>query len=67
VLAVTVPRLSGRVQPDRPIFDNAAELTISAEPTFPGPDRIWLLNGRVLLPKSRFADLKNFVDWLKSK
>jgi len=44
-----------------------AELTIAPEPTFPGPDRIWLSNGRVLLPKSRFEDLKKFVDWLKSK
>ena len=43
------------------------DLTIAVEPTFPGPDRIWLANGRVLLPQSRFKDLKKFVDWLKGQ
>jgi hypothetical protein len=52
---------------DGPTQLTNAELTIAREPTFPGPDRIWLSNGRVLLPKSRFEDLKKFVDWLKSK
>ena len=28
MLAVTAPRLSGRVQPDRPIFDNAASIPL---------------------------------------
>lgn len=52
---------------DGPTPVTREELTIAAEPTFPGPDRIWLANGRVLLPKSRYGDLKKFVDWLKSK
>ena len=33
----------------------------------PGPDRIVLRNGRILLPSSRFPELKKFVDWLKGK
>jgi hypothetical protein len=45
----------------------AEELMISADPTFPGPDRIILKNGRVLLPRSRFNELKKFVDWLNGK
>jgi hypothetical protein len=45
----------------------AEELMISADPTFPGPDRIILKNGRVLLPRSRFDELKKFVDWLNGK
>ena len=45
----------------------ADELKVAPEPTFPGPDRIFLSNGRVLLPQSRFGELKRFVDWLKGK
>ena len=45
----------------------AEELKISSDPTFPGPDRICLSNGRVLLPQSRFDELKKFVDWLNGK
>jgi hypothetical protein len=43
------------------------ELKITPDPTFPGPDRIFLSNGRVLLPRSRFDELKKFVDWLYGK
>ena len=43
------------------------ELKISSNPTFPGPDRIFLTNGRILLPRSRFDELKIFVDWLEGK
>ena len=43
------------------------ELKIPNETTFPGPDRIFLANGRVLLPQSRFDELKIFVDWLEGK
>jgi hypothetical protein len=43
------------------------DLMIALEPTFPGPDRIWLTNGRVLLPQSRFKELQKFVDWLNGK
>jgi hypothetical protein len=46
---------------------SAEELRISAAPTFPGPDRIYLTNSRVLLPGSRFDQLKKFVDWLNGK
>jgi len=46
---------------------SAEDLRISVEPTFPGPDRIFLANGRVLLPRSRFDELKKFVDWLQGK
>ena len=45
----------------------AEELKITSDPTFPGPDRIVLSNGRILLPSSRFDELKKFVDWLKGK
>lgn len=45
----------------------AEELKILPDPTFPGPDRIFLANGRVLLPRHRFEELKLFVDWLKEK
>jgi hypothetical protein len=40
------------------------ELTIASNVTFPGPDRIFLSNGRVLLPRSRFSELKGCIDWL---
>src|SRR5579859_6149111 len=45
----------------------ADELKIAPDPTFPGPDRIFLSNSRVLLPRSRFDELKIFVDWLEGK
>jgi hypothetical protein len=45
----------------------AEELQISPDSTFPGPDRIFLTNGRILLPRSRFDELKIFVDWLEGK
>ena len=45
----------------------AEELKISTDPTFPGPDRIFLTNSRVLLRRSRFNELKKFVDWLGGK
>ena len=44
----------------------ADELKIEPNPTFQGPDRIFLTNGRILLPRSRFDRLKLFVDWLHS-
>jgi hypothetical protein len=43
------------------------ELKISSDTTFAGPDRIYLSNGRVLLPRSRFDELKKFVDSLNGK
>lgn len=43
------------------------ELKIKPNPTFPGPDRVFLTNGRILLPRSRFDELKTFVDWLEGK
>ena len=45
----------------------AEELKISPDPAFPGPDRVFLANGRILLPRSRFDELKLFVDWLEGK
>ena len=45
----------------------ATELTISPDPVFPGPDRVFLTGGRILLPRSRFEELKIFVDWLEGK
>jgi hypothetical protein len=46
----------------------ANELKISTDPAVPGgPDRVFLSNGTVLLPRSRFDELKKFVDWLKGK
>jgi hypothetical protein len=41
---------------------SAEDLKISGNPAFPGPDRIFLTNSRVLLPRSRFDELKKFVD-----
>jgi hypothetical protein len=43
------------------------ELRIPSDTTFAGPDRIYLSNGRVLLPRSRFDELKKFVDSLNGK
>jgi hypothetical protein len=43
------------------------ELKALPNPKFPGPDRIFLSNNRVLLPRSRFDELKIFVDWLEGK
>ena len=43
------------------------ELAILPDPKFPGPDRVFLANGRILLPRSRFDELKIFVDWLEGK
>ena len=44
------------------------ELRVSTDPGVPGgPDRVFLRNGRVLLPRSRFGELKVFVDWLVGK
>jgi len=45
----------------------AEELQIPPNSKFPGPDRIFLANGRILLPRSRFDELKIFVDWLEGK
>ena len=47
---------------------SAYELKISTDPAIPsGPDRVFLSNGRVLLPRSRFVEMKIFVDWLEGK
>ena len=43
------------------------ELEIASNPNFAGPDRIFLSNNRVLLPRSRFDELKKFVDCLEGK
>ena len=44
------------------------ELKISTDPAIPsGPDRVFLSNGRVLLPRSRFDELQKFIDWLYGK
>lgn len=45
----------------------AGELKIPPEAKFAGPDRVFLANERVLLPRSRFDELKKFVDWLEGK
>jgi hypothetical protein len=45
----------------------ADTLRISTDPSVPGgPDRVFLSNGRILLPRSRFDELKKFIDWLKT-
>ena len=38
------------------------ELSIVSDWEFPGDDRIRLKNGRILLPLSRFDDVKRFLD-----
>ena len=43
------------------------ELKIPSDANFAGPDRIFLANKRVLLPRSRFDELRKFVDWLEGK
>ena len=40
----------------------ADELKIEPNPKFRGGDRIFLVNGRILLPRSRFDGLKKFID-----
>ena len=45
----------------------AEELKIPSDANFAGPDRFFLANKRVLLPRSRFDELKKFVDWLEGK
>lgn len=40
------------------------ELCIDASHRWTGPDRICLRNGRILIPESRYADLKQFLDRL---
>ena len=45
----------------------AEELKILPDPTFPGPNLIFLANGRVLLPLHGFEDMKLFVDRLNGK
>jgi hypothetical protein len=38
---------------DGGLAPTAEELKIARDPVFPGPDRIFLANGRILLPRSR--------------
>ena len=45
----------------------AQDLKIDPNPPFSGPDRIYLTNGRILLPESRYNELKRFVDGLEGK
>lgn len=45
----------------------AEELKIPPDTKFAGPDRIFLANNRVLLPRSRYDELKKFIDWLEGK
>jgi hypothetical protein len=52
---------------DGGIAPAAEELKIARDSAFSGPDRIFLTNGRILLPRSRFDELKVFVDWLEGK
>jgi hypothetical protein len=51
---------------DRGAPPTADELKIEPNPTFQGPDRIFLINRRILLPRSRFDRLKAFFDSLPS-
>jgi YD repeat-containing protein len=47
---------------------SADERKVSTDPGVPGgPDRVFLSNRRVLLPRSRFDELRSFVDWLFGK
>jgi len=43
------------------------ELKISKTPTFPGPDRVGLEDGRMLFPRSRFDDLKRLFNRTSQK
>ena len=45
----------------------ASELQIPTDPKYPGPDRICLHNGRILIPQSEFSRLKRFFDWATGK
>jgi hypothetical protein len=51
----------------RMMADELQQLTIPSDANFAGPDRIFLANKRVLLPRSRFDELRKFVDWLEGK
>ena len=49
---------------DRKSPPTAAELQIPSDPWLPGPDRLVLSNKRILFPKSRFDELKRWLDEL---
>jgi hypothetical protein len=44
-----------------------AELQIAEHPVFSDVDRIYLRNGRILIPASRRDDLTRFLDWKTGK
>jgi len=48
-----------------PLSEN--ELNIEPGARLSGPDRIFLRNGRLLLPKSRFEEQKRFFDRIYGK
>ncbi len=45
----------------------ATDLEIPTDPKYPGPDRVCLRNGRILIPESEFDRLKRFFDWITGK
>jgi hypothetical protein len=49
---------------DQGSLPTEAELQIPATTWFSGPDRICLADGRVLFPRSRFGELKSWLDEL---
>jgi hypothetical protein len=46
---------------------SASELQIAEHPVFSDVDRIYLRNGRILIPASRRDDLIRFLDWKTGK
>ena len=54
----TVLETGAFLQYDSGVPPTHEELKIDSAPTFPGPDRIVLSSGRILLPNSRFAETR---------
>jgi hypothetical protein len=44
-----------------------ADLKIPGYTALSGPDRVCLANGRILIPKSRYDDVKRYLDWATGK
>jgi hypothetical protein len=52
---------------DQGRLPDASELKIVASQKYPGPDRVCLEDGRILIPASQFERLRPFFDWITGK
>jgi len=44
-----------------------ADLRIPGYAALSGPDRVCLANGRILIPTSRYEEVKRYLDWVTGK